>query len=191
MNIDTKEKLIAAGIKLMLGGGFSSTGIKDIVERAGVPKGSFYYYFDSKDTYAAEVIDRYAENAVADRAAILRQSEVAPLERLRQSFEAYYRYYTEQRFEEGCLLGNLSVDIGDRNDAVRMRLQAAFKLWENDIRAMLEEARQQGELPANLDPERTAAFLLNAWEGAIVRMKTEQDGGPLNNFLEFYDHLLS
>src|SRR5262245_20323081 len=110
--------------------------------------------------------------------------------RLRASFEAFLPYYASKGFMEGCLLGNLGVDAADRSDLVRGSLQSAFKAWQTDLHALLAEADLAGDLPRGLDPAMTAAFLVNSWEGALVRMKVERSDEPLRCFFTIFDHLI-
>jgi len=58
---ETRESLVRAGLVALTEKGFSATGIDEILKAVGVPKGSFYHYFDSKEAFGAELIDRYGQ----------------------------------------------------------------------------------------------------------------------------------
>ena len=125
------------------------------------------------------------------RALLEEEAARPPLERLRRYFEAYAESLAKQGFARGCLLGSLSAEIADHSDAVRERLIRAFADWRDMVAAVLEEARARGELPDGLSPAAAADFLVNGWEGALVRMKTEKSGQPLTLFIATaFDRLL-
>ncbi len=182
---DQRSFLIDAGLKAFLRAGYSDTGIKDIVDAADVPKGSFYYYFDSKEAFAAAVVDRYAElNGERRHALLLGDRRTAPLKRLRSYFEGYAGLLKDAGYVGGCLLGNLSAEVADHSPAVRERLTFAFASWQGTIVEVLDEAKARGDLPNGLEPHATGAFLINAWEGALVRMKAEKTSAPLTLFID-------
>ena len=169
----------------LLAAGFNSTGVADIVAAAGVPKGSFYYYFDSKEAFACTVVDRWAARNTARRQALfVANRSMPPLRRLRALGEGGH--------VGGCLLGNLSAEIADHSETVRGRLRAAFAEWQTMLRDLLVEAQARGDLRAGLEPGALAAYLVDGWEGALLRMKAEKTDRPLRLFITItFDHLLS
>lgn len=189
---DPRARLIDAGLKGLLAAGFNNTGVADLVAEAGVPKGSFYYYFDSKEAFGCAVVDRWAElNAARRRALLEADRSVPPLRRLRRYLTAYARTLNRNGHVGGCLLGNFSAEIADHSAPVRARLQAAFADWQAMLREVLVEARKRGELRAGLEPDDVAAYLVDGWEGALLRMKAEKSDAPLLLFIRMtFDHLL-
>lgn len=189
---DARARLIDAGLKGLLSAGFNSTGVADVVTAASVPKGSFYYYFDSKEAFACAVVDRWAELSAARRRALLGDDRsVPPLRRLRLYLASYARALGKGGYAGGCLLGNFSAEIADHSEPLRSRLQAAFADWQAMLREVLAEARARGELRKGLEPDAAAAYLVNGWEGALLRMKAEKSDAPLLLFIRVtFDHLL-
>lgn len=188
---NVRDELIAVGLQLLLDVGYMPSSIKDVVSAAGVPKGSFYYYFDSKEAFAREVIARYAEQALLQRQQVLGDQSLPPLQRLRQFFELYIEYFTSKDFSQGCLFGNLSLEIGDHSELLRSHVRAGFAEWEQAMRDVFEEASQRGDLPAGFTAEHLAAFCINSWEGALVRMRAERSETPLRLFIHtVFDQLL-
>jgi TetR/AcrR family transcriptional repressor of nem operon len=125
-----------------------------------VPKGSFYNHFDSNETLATVALQRYGEGR---RLADLADRSVPPLVRLRAHFE-FLRQETERHgLARGCLLGNFGAEVADHSDAIRGGVRYAFQQWAEAIAATLTEARDAGEVAADLDPHATARFVLNAW----------------------------
>jgi TetR/AcrR family transcriptional regulator, transcriptional repressor for nem operon len=188
---DVRNELIESGLKLFSRSGYAATGVKDVVDETRVPKGSFYYYFDSKEAYAEEVVRKYSSKNAEARQRLLTDKSLPPLARLRNYFERGIKVNSGRNYSGGCLLGNLTQEVSDHSELVRTDLSNALGNWQRDIEAVLVEAAVSGELPAYLDPKATAAYILNAWQGSILRMKAEKSARPLEMFVEMtFDHLL-
>jgi TetR/AcrR family transcriptional repressor of nem operon len=150
-----------------------------------VPKGSFYHYFTSKEDFAREVLALYirGENDRAEK--ILRDGKGAPLKRLRRYFEELIAVYGPTAKVSGCMIGNLSLEMADHSDSIRSLLHESFSNWQTGIAGVLQEAIDRGDLAKSNKPQELAAFLLNSYEGALVRSKADRSSKPLENFLHF------
>lgn len=177
--LSTKNRILEHAGRLIRMNGFNNTGIQEILESAGVPKGSFYFYFRSKDDLGLALIDYYAEYLASLCASSLGVADSSPLERLRGFFEGMRMLFEQDEWKGGCPIGNLTQEMGSLSDAFRARLQAVFTIMQTSIRDCLEEARSRGELNPALDVDEMAEFILNGWEGAVLRMKAEGGSGPL------------
>jgi TetR/AcrR family transcriptional repressor of nem operon len=176
----TRDRLLATGLKVLHANGFHATGVQDITDAAEVPKGSFYTHFDSKERFGAEVLGRYWEHR-ADRAlAILSDETRTPMGRLK----AYFASKTQVSgpFDKGCLIGNFSAELAADSRLVRDRLATVFAAWTQMLAACIREAQTAGELRPSLDPNTTAGFLIDAFEGAILRTKVDRDASALQRF---------
>jgi TetR/AcrR family transcriptional regulator, transcriptional repressor for nem operon len=180
---DTRTKLVRTALRSMHQTSFENVGVAQITERAGIPKGSFYHWFPSKEALGAQVIDAFAETGDKLRAKLLVADGRAPLQRLRDYFNHVVGLLESQDFETGCLLGAMSLEMAGRSELMRERLSQAFERWESTLRDVLFEAASQNALPHDLDPSDAAAFILNAWEGALLRMKAERSPQPLHVFM--------
>jgi TetR/AcrR family transcriptional repressor of nem operon len=158
--------------------GFTATGVQDVVADAGVPKGSFYHYFESKDAFAIAVIDAYAAEQVAPLQALLLDEATSPTDGLL----AYFRECATRYGATGCLLGNFGTEMPCQSETIRQRLAMHFDAWTRLVGAVLRKAQTAGELAAAADPDALAAFAVNSWEGAIMRMKVDQSMRPLETF---------
>lgn len=177
--------LVQAGLRAFMKNGFNGTGVRDIVQAAKVPNGSFYYHFESKEALAAAVVDRYAALTSQKRTELLMgDPSLPPLQRLHAYFEKYLEYSTIAGFRQGCLLGALTLEIANVSPAVRERIRVAFDHWESMIGEVLEEAASRGDLPPGSSARAMAAFIVNSWEGALLRMKAEQTAEPLRLFID-------
>jgi len=180
----TKTALLEAGKAIFLEKGYNNAGIEAILQTAGVPKGSFYYYFDSKEDFGLQVLDRFdaCHHETLDR--FLGDESVGPLERLRRYFEAVIECLESQECRKGCLVGNLSQEMADQSEAFRTRLREIFAGWLDRYANCLASAQLAGEIPAHLDPRALAEFWLDGWQGAVLRAKTVRSTAPLRNFLD-------
>jgi TetR/AcrR family transcriptional regulator, transcriptional repressor for nem operon len=187
---DVRDRLLDAGVSALLSAGYAQTSVDDIVKRAGVPKGSFYYYFASKEALASDAVARYAEMDEPLREA-LGNGNGKPLVRLKRYFDTYVAHYETKAFVSGCLFGNLALELSDLSPPVRQALSQAMRDWALAIETVLIEAQETGDLSAKVECRTMAGFVVNAWEGALLRMRVEKSAAPLQNFLTItFDQLL-
>jgi TetR/AcrR family transcriptional repressor of nem operon len=180
---DTKEKLIQAALKTLLEKGFNGVGVQEITEVAGVPKGSFYNHFESKDALGVEIVERYGVGST--RRAVLTDKTVRPLERLRTHFAALNDMFIASKFTRGCLLGNFSAELANQSPAVRDSLAQLFKTWTKDLEVAISDAQAEGSIGSKARPGDLAAFLLDAYEGTLLRARVERSRAPFDRFMTF------
>jgi TetR/AcrR family transcriptional regulator, transcriptional repressor for nem operon len=181
----TKENLIKVGLEMIRSAGYTATGINQVLEAANVPKGSFYHHFATKDEFVLEVIQRYAAIEQERWERFLDDSNLSPLKKLRRYFKDLIATYGRRGGPiSGCLLGNLSLEIAGQNDEIRKLLAKAFDAWQDALARTIREAIEKQELPKTLKADDVAALLVNNWEGAQARAKTEQNDKPLELFYD-------
>lgn len=175
----SRERLLEEGLSLFGARGYAATGVQDITDAAGVPKGSFYNYFESKEDFAVAVLDLYRERA-AEHSALLASQEIpSPLGRLSAFLEAAEKQLAESGFAGGCLAGRLAQELAGEQVRFRAPLCQVFGAIQQGVERCLLEAQQVGELAANDDPALLASFLVNAWQGAMLRAKAAGSVEPL------------
>ncbi len=175
----TKDRLLAHAARIMRKKGFNNTGIQEILQSAGVPKGSFYFYFKSKDDLGLALIDYHAKSLAARNEPVLKSSDTPPLQRLKQFFEGTRLLSNQEEEMSGCPIGNLTQEMGILSDAFQTKLRGVFNMMKGAIRECLEEARTRHEIDPRMDPDETADFILNSWQGALLRIKAEGNAQPL------------
>ena len=187
---NTRDHLLQVGLRQIHSMGYASTGVKEILDEADVPKGSFYHYFPSKEAFAKEVLELYVrgENERAEK--ILRDGKTPPLKRLRRYFEEIIAVYGQTASVSGCMLGNLSLEMADHSDSIQSLLHLSFSNWQSGIAGTLQEAIDRGDLAKSNKPQELASFLLNSYEGALLRSKADRSSKPLENFLHFAFNVL-
>lgn len=181
---ETRDELIKVGTEIIGQHGFSTTGINAVLSTAGVPKGSFYYYFSSKEDFGLAIIDASAA-AYAERIdSFLSDRQYPPLERIRNYMKSVMANIEAGECKTGCLIGNLSQELSSQNEKFRARLDDVFLGWQQQFARCLDEAKQAGEIAADTDTKKLAEYLLAGWQGAILRSKMCKNVAPLQSFMD-------
>lgn len=178
-----KQSILDAGLQVMRTRGYNGTSVKDIVDAAGIPKGSFYNYFSSKEAFAVEAIRSSANLELEQMQAALCDRQVEPFQRLIDFFRDRAAQYSKSNFEVGCFLGNMCQEMADSSDAIRSTLCEVLGEQTAILEGVLKEAKKRGQLDADMDTAVAAEFLFNAWEGALMRMKAAKSAQPLEAFI--------
>ncbi len=181
----TKQRLLDAGLAMLLSHGYNALGIQALLEATGTPKGSFYHHFEDKQDFALSVVDQYMTRVHAGLDACLSDKRRAPLDRVRRFFEQTQQSYREQGYM-GCLLGGLGQELSGVSDVFRRKIAGCFTAIADRLAPCLEEARRAGDLPADADPRRMASLLVDCWEGAALRSRLQGNAAPLTAMLDFY-----
>ena len=180
--LSNRERILSAGLKLVHERGFGASSVRDIVEAAGVPLGSFTNYFPSKEAFGLQILDLYfAKNRqVLDRT--LRNGALSPLQRLHDYIRENTNAPASETTKIGCLFGNFSAESTYGSDAIRRRLVEIFDEIQAAIEACLREAVRLGELPAETECEDIAALIVSSLQGAILLAKTYRSQVPTDQF---------
>lgn len=184
-----KEHLLNAGLQVMATRGYNGTSIKDIVDAAGVPKGSFYTYFKSKEDFVVEAMEKVTEERLQQSRHLLSNRDVPPLERLSQFFKDSVGR-CEKSMAGGCFIGNMCQEMSDSSEVIRLKVRQMLRNSTLAIEDVLEEARMDGSLKSHVASPIIAEFLFNAWEGTLMRMKASKCHAPMDAFLALLPELL-
>jgi TetR/AcrR family transcriptional repressor of nem operon len=173
-----RENLLNEGVTLLRGQGYHGTGLQEILDAVNIPKGSFYNYFDSKEDFGAEVIQHYTDPFITRLTTHL-ESDPDALGAIRRYFAELIEELEKDEFKGGCLLGNLMGEIGDTSEVCRKSIQSAVNRYLDVLQSGLAKAQQQGTVRLDKSPQEMANLLLNAWQGALLRMKIEKSSTPI------------
>jgi TetR/AcrR family transcriptional regulator, transcriptional repressor for nem operon len=173
-----KAQIIEAGMAEMHARGYAACSVEQITRTAGVPKGSFYNHFSSKEELAVVVARRYFD--VCGWPVGLEGGSA--ITRLRASFEALHGVLRGYWFSRGCVWGNLANELADHSDAVRGELAEGLAGWSGMVAVMVAEAQQNGETAAAGDPQVLGRFIVNSWEGAVTRCRVVRSDQPIDDF---------
>ena len=174
-----KENLLAQGVQLLMEQGYHGTGLQSVLSAVQIPKGSFYNYFTSKESFAAEVIQHYIAPFLDQLSGYLQNSELDALSALNRYFDDLIQELEKAGFKGGCLLGNLMGEIGDTSNICQQSLQLAVHRYQSLLANALKRAQAEGTVRADKSAEDMADLLTNAWQGAMLRMKIEHSSDPL------------
>ncbi len=175
---DVREKILATGQRIMAGKGFSAVGLNEILSSAGVPKGSFYHYFGSKDAFGEALLESYFEDYLADLDETLRQPGLTMAQRLMN----YWRQWQEtQSFfdcQGKCLAVKLGAEVADLSEAMRSALKLGTSAITNRLGRVIEAGVAEGSLSIDGDPDSVAQSLYQLWLGASVMVKIVRTTQP-------------
>jgi TetR/AcrR family transcriptional repressor of nem operon len=174
-----REQIVDAASEQFHRNGYSACGVKLITDTAGVPKGSFYNHFPSKESLALEVVERYATSRRVEE---LAADATAPLDRLRRHFEFLAADIERFGYARGCLFGNFTTEAADHSEPIADGVRSGFAEWSQAVATLLREAQADGSLSAGHDPDVLGLFVVNAWEGSIVGARAAKDGSSFASF---------
>jgi len=166
----TKQRLLDAGLPMLLEHGYNDLGIQALLTATGTPKGSFYHHFKDKEDFALQVIDQYMRHVHAGLDACLGDKGRLPLERVRRFFEMTQQHYRKEGYM-GCLLGGLGQELSGVSEVFRRKIEGCFSEIAERIAVCLEKARKRGDIPAHSNTRRMASLLVDCWEGAALRSR--------------------
>lgn len=187
MTHSTKQRLIDAGLTMLLEQGYNDLGIQALLTATKIPKGSFYHHFIDKEDFALQVIDAYIVRVQVDLDACLLDTKRPPLVRVRRFFERMQKMYRDEGYM-GCLLGGLGQELSGVSEVFRHKVEGCFSAIAERMASCLEEARRRGDIPADSDVRQLADLLVDCWEGAALRSRLRRNPVSLGVMLDFYLH---
>lgn len=185
-SLDTRESLIRAGMVVLTESGFTRSGIETILRSVGVPKGSFYHYFSSKEAFGIAVLMRYRQYFEAKLDHFLLDEDYPPLERLQRFAQETQEGIMRHNFKRGCLIGNLEQESTLLPTVFREHLQDTYQSWQNRVAGCLVEAQRRGDITTVENVAELAQAFWMGWEGAVHRARLVQDIQPLRVFIDFF-----
>jgi TetR/AcrR family transcriptional repressor of nem operon len=181
----TRERMLDAGLALLLERGYHGLGTAPLLEAARAPKGSFYHHFRDKEDFALQVVDEYMSGVHGALDACLDDPDRPPLERVRSFFEVVAQGYQNDGYL-GCLLGGLGQELSGTSDVFAAKIESCLAYISARIGQSLAEAQAQGDIDPSADPDALAGVLVNCWEGAALRSRLTGSPAPLTSMLDFY-----
>ena len=184
------DYLLEKGMEVLWSKGYNGTSVNDIVRAAGIPKGSFYFYFESKEDFTIKALYRYSDLEFAPALEILQNQAVSPKQRLLDFYE--YRIKTlkeEFNCRMGCMACNLSSEMSEHNDNIRKAVVDIQNKMTQPIIAAAREAQEQGEIDSSINIPDLIKFLEDAGKGAMISMKEMQSAYPIDNVMNMIKKL--
>jgi TetR/AcrR family transcriptional regulator, transcriptional repressor for nem operon len=181
----TRERLLEVGAEAITEKSFNSCGLAEILKRAGVPKGSFYHYFASKEDFGVALIEKEMAEYLELLRPILSDRKQKPLERLRAVFEHGRKECREHGSGRQCLIPKMALETGQLSETVHAALQYAYDQWTAILARVIREAQAAGEIERQHDPDKLASVLVMLWEGATIRSQIDRSLQPVDDCFDF------
>jgi TetR/AcrR family transcriptional repressor of nem operon len=181
----TKERLIGAGLRMLLENGYNALGLQAVLDETSIPKGSFYHHFRDKEDFALQVVEAYITEVHTVLDQCLENPEVAPLERIRAFFGIVQQKYREEGYM-GCLMGGLGQELSGVNENFRKAIEGCLSSIAERLSSCLHEARKAGLIAPDSDVRAMADLLVDCWEGAALRSRLRREPSSLGAMLDFY-----
>ena len=163
--------------------GYHGTGLKKILDKVNVPKGSFYNYFESKEKFVSEIIEQYGRDMAQKLDILIQEPHENPINTIRNIFQAIV-VDIEKNGQKGCLVGNLAAEIGTSSDLCQKSMQYAFSSWKNRFTTFISDAQDQGFFRNDLPAGTLCDVLWDTWQGALLKMKIDGDTTHLNQTID-------
>lgn len=177
-----RENIIQAGLVTLHERGFHAPGVREIMAAAHAPQSSFSNYFQSKEAFGLEVLNRYFERLEAIAQTTLCDQRRAPLDRLHAYFDDITALVEGAGWRHGCLISNMSLETAEHSDALRERLAEILAALTRFFADTVRAAQHSGHVRDDLEADDVATILLAAWHGALLRMKVDRSPKPLEQF---------
>ena len=181
--IDVRQNILATGQRVMAAKGFSAVGLNEILSTAGVPKGSFYHYFGSKDAFGVAMLEAYFEEYLAEMDLTLAQPGFTTAQRLMNYFQAWQSAQSFSDCQGKCLAVKLGAEVADLSEPMRGVLQRGTAGIVSRLAAATEAGMKDGSLVLDSDAGSTAQSLYQLWLGASVMVKIVRHTGPFESAL--------
>jgi TetR/AcrR family transcriptional repressor of nem operon len=189
--LDTRTALLEAGKEVMFEKGYTNAGIQEVLNKIGVPKGSFYHYFNSKEDFALKIIEYIDQTCGAKSMLTFKDRNVSPIKRLMNYCNEGKSALCESKCRKGCFIGNLSQEMADQSEVLRKALSKIMSKWTELFASCIEEGQKAGEISKAWPADKMAELFFCGWEGALMRAKTIKSVEPIDTFIDLmFNHIL-
>jgi len=175
-----REDILDQGIELFRTHGYHHVGINEVLKASGIPKGSFYNFFESKEDFARQAMDRYGDQMLDYLIPFLEDTSLPPLERLKSLYRWLIEGNAAEAFAKGCMVNNVTIEVGGENDALARQAQETFGRWLKAITKVVRAGQKDGSITTQYQPEEIADYLHSGTYGGFARMKMDRSVDYLN-----------
>lgn len=187
---EIRDHILATGQRIMAGKGFSAVGLNEILTDAGVPKGSFYHYFSSKEAFGVDMLARYFDDYLAELDATLSLPGLTMAQRLMNYWQLWRESQSFSDCQGKCLAVKLGAEVADLSDSMRGTLQTGTAGIIARLADALEAGVEEGSLSIDDKPSRVAESLYQLWVGASVMVKIVRNTGPFDSAMSMTQKII-
>lgn len=192
MNIKhDKRAILEKGEERFRQQGYHNTGITQILDECCIPKGSFYNFFKSKEGFGLEVLQLYGDNNLAMMAEFLESDIQSPLQRLKNFYQGFFQGGETEEFKYGCLVNNLTLEIGGQNENLRQMLDKQYNRFLEMVVKCLQAAQDQNEVRTDYTAEELGEYIHGHFMGVLNRLKSTKDTRPFDIFFDITFNFLT
>jgi len=176
---ENKTRLLDAGVLLFSQRGYHGVGLKELLAQVNVPKGSFYNYFESKEDFAVQAISYYGDSFIS---MLIKETQLdgrTAVRRFEAVFDLLIKVFEHKNYTDGCLVADMATEIGDVSEICRHTLAKTLDKFSQCFAGIMAQGQADGSIRTDITVEDLAAFTLDAWEGALIRMRLKKDKAPL------------
>ena len=184
--LDTAQRIVGSK-------GFSVVGLNEILVAASVPKGSFYYYFSSKEVFGTALLEHYFSKYLSEIDEFLTAKNSTARERL-AAYWHYFRINQESHDATGngkCLAVKLGAEVSDMSEEMRLALKSGTSAVIARLARVIKEGKVDGSVSIVGNPSAAAQTLYQLWMGASVMWKISHDRAAFKNALAATEQILS
>ncbi|HUQ59336.1 TetR/AcrR family transcriptional regulator [Lentzea sp.] len=177
---DTRRSILDAAQRIMSHKGFAAVGINEVLSEAGVPKGSFYHYFNSKDAFGEAMMKSYFIDYLADMDRVLGAPGLTSAQRLMNYWQGWRETQSVDECQGKCLAVKLGAEVADLSESMRLALKEGTTAIVDRLERVIAAGLEDGSLMVDDEPRITAQALYDMWLGASVMAKIHRDISPLD-----------
>ncbi|MFI7104220.1 TetR/AcrR family transcriptional regulator [Streptomyces sp. NPDC050161] len=187
---DTRRSILDTAQRIMARKGFSAVGINEVLTAAGVPKGSFYHFFGSKDAFGEAMIRAYFTDYLADMDRILAEPGLTSAQRLMNYWQNWRETQSVDECQGKCLAVKLGAEVSDLSEAMRIALKEGTTAVIDRLERTITAGLKDGSLTTDVSARDIAQSLYDMWLGASVMVKIHRHLGPLDTTMTVTRQLL-
>lgn len=191
----TRQRLIDAGVRLVLRNGFAATSVEDICAEAGLTKGSFFHHFENKDDIGLAVIRWWSDMGTAEYSRAWHEGTGTALQQLNAMFDIMEGFASRPGEPCVCAIGMMAQEMASTHPAIRESCATELGVWTTHVKRLLDTAKKQQKPVTQFNSTEVAWFLNSLWQGSMLIGKTTQDRGVIRRNLDlarrFIDGLFS
>lgn len=180
---NVRDKILATGQRIMGGKGFSAVGLNEVLAAAGVPKGSFYHYFGSKEAFGEALLEAYFDAYLDDMERIFRQPGKDKALQMEDYFAAWQDNQSFEDCQGKCLAVKLGAEVADLSDSMRAALDRGTAAIIAGMADAIKAGQAEGVFPNQEDAAQLAESLYQLWLGASVMVKIVRTPQPFDTAL--------
>jgi len=171
IKMDTRQSILDTAQRIVAQKGFAAVGLNEVLAEAGVPKGSFYYYFTSKDAFGEAMMQSYFDDYLTTMDRIVADTGKSSAEHLMRYWQNFYETQIVDDCQGRCLVVKLGAEVTDLSETMRMAMKVGTAAIVDRVEQMIISGVADGSVSVDASPRATAEALYDTWLGASVMAK--------------------